>query len=177
MISCLATPIALLVLLPGVLPAGAARARNTMPSTCRAGRQQVIAADSQAQIYQTRRGESLTYHGCVFGKSRSFVLGGPIVCGGGGTATCGGAARFVLAGTIAAYEETSVEEKYGQPPQDEWMVVVRDLRTGRTLHRLPTGSALQSQPGYVGVGHIVALVLKGDGAAAWVEPGWDRRRR
>lgn len=60
-----------------------------------------------------------------------------------------------LAGTDVAFEE-------------EGLVVVRDLRTGRTLHQVPTGTPLKPSPEYPGVGKIVALVLKSDGSAAWI---------
>jgi hypothetical protein len=134
----------------------------------------VIAADAKAQVYQTKQHGELVYRGCVYGRRRSFLLEGPVVCGGGSTATCGGARHVVLAGTVAAYETVSVENKYGQSPEDEWMVVVRDLRTGRTLHRVPTGLPLHPEPGYIGVGNVVALVLKSDGAAAWVADDYER---
>jgi hypothetical protein len=54
------------------------------------------------------------------------------------------------------------------------VVVVRDLRTGRVLHKSPTGSPLRPEAGYVGVGNVVAIVLKGDGAVAWIADDYER---
>jgi hypothetical protein len=47
----------------------------------------------------------------------------------------------------------------------EWKVVVENLRTGRVLHKVPTGT---SSPGAVGIGPVVSLVVKSDGAVAWI---------
>ena len=49
-------------------------------------------------------------------------------------------------------------------------VVVRDLRTGRVLRKVPTGTLLDAKPGFVevGVGPVKSMVLKSDGAVAWV---------
>jgi hypothetical protein len=53
-------------------------------------------------------------------------------------------------------------------------VVVRDLRTGRVLHRVPTGAPLEPKPGYVGVGNVVSIVVKSDGAVAWIADDYER---
>ncbi len=60
-----------------------------------------------------------------------------------------------LAGTDAAYEQ-------------EEIVTVRDLRTGRILHKVPNGTPLKPYPEHPGVGNVVALVLKSDGSVAWI---------
>lgn len=51
-------------------------------------------------------------------------------------------------------------------------MVIRDLRTGRIVHRVPTGTPTEPTPRYVGLGSAVAIVVKSDGSAAWiVAPG------
>jgi hypothetical protein len=46
------------------------------------------------------------------------------------------------------------------------MVLVRDLRTGKWIHRASTGVARQSR--FHGVGPVGALVVKADGSVAWI---------
>jgi hypothetical protein len=53
-------------------------------------------------------------------------------------------------------------------------VIVRDLRTGRVLHDVPTGTPPKPEPGSVGVGNIVALVLKSNGSVAWIAEDSER---
>jgi hypothetical protein len=42
---------------------------------------------------------------------------------------------------------------------------VRNLRTGKVLHKVPTGPSSEDE---VGGGPVAALVVKSDGAVAWV---------
>jgi len=46
-------------------------------------------------------------------------------------------------------------------------VVVRDLRTGHLLHRVPTGIS-ENPPEEAGVGYVTETVVKSDGAVAWI---------
>jgi hypothetical protein len=111
----------------------------------------------------------------VYGDRHSFPLGGPVKCGGGGGgAPCGGTKQFTLGGTYVAYEEVAGEDMYGEPGHFEWIVVVRSLRTGRVLHRVPTGTPLKPRPGYIGVGNVVALVVRSDGSVAWIADDYER---
>jgi hypothetical protein len=49
----------------------------------------------------------------------------------------------------------------------EALILVRDLRTGRLLHDVPTG--IPSAPhGHLGVGPAISIVVKSDGAVAWI---------
>jgi hypothetical protein len=50
------------------------------------------------------------------------------------------------------------------------MLVVRDLRTGRVLRRLPSGPSPPrfADTSHEGFGPVVAIVLKPDGAVAWI---------
>jgi hypothetical protein len=48
------------------------------------------------------------------------------------------------------------------------VVVVRNLRTGKVIRRVPTGTLVPPQPSVVGVGPAVSIVAKPDGAVAWI---------
>ena len=80
---------------------------------------------------------------------------------------------------MVAYAETVVSEiKYDDCYCGQWQVVVRDLRTGHIVHRIPTGGSKRGpatqiyqvpEPGdYVGVGPAVDIVVRRDGAVAWI---------
>ena len=71
----------------------------------------------------------------------------------------------MLAGTITAYERASIGGALSG--NAEYFVVVRDLRTGRILHYVPTGESISPLPGIVGDGPVIAIVVKSDGAVAW----------
>ncbi len=85
---------------------------------------------------------------------------------------------MTLVGSVVAYEELfTTENRYsreGEAITSSWRVIVRDVRTGHVLHDLPTGTPLKAKPGYVGVGNVVALVLKSDGSVAWVAEDYER---
>jgi hypothetical protein len=53
------------------------------------------------------------------------------------------------------------------------LVVVRDLRTGRVLERLPTGSSTSSE--VLGGGPTAGIVVKADGSVAWIVDGGEAR--
>jgi hypothetical protein len=72
-----------------------------------------------------------------------------------------------LAGPVVAYEVASAVGLATGDDRFTWQVVVRDLRSGRVLHRVPTGTA-PANPFVVGVGPAVSIVVKIDGAVAWV---------
>lgn len=140
-------------------------------SVCRPGGK-LVAADTEAVVYLGRepgRAGGAAYLACRYGHHRVYVVGGP---GVGSSTVAGEDRRYVLAGMTLAWE--SWEET--QPPNGvsaetpegraEWVIFVRDLRTGRVLHKVPTGTS--TVKGWVGVGPIDALVVKSDGAVAWI---------
>ncbi len=59
-----------------------------------------------------------------------------------------------------------------KPPEVlEQHVVVRDLGDGRVLHRAPTDSTTEPEPfrlRVIGADQVYSLVLKTDGAVAWI---------
>jgi hypothetical protein len=72
-----------------------------------------------------------------------------------------------LSGPVVAYEVASATGAEGQAQTVSFTVVVRDLRGGRVLHDVPSGTPA-ANPFAVGVGRTVAVVVKSDGAVAWI---------
>ena len=137
-------------LLVGVLAATSAAAQ---PSKCLPAHSHVIRASRQAIIVATHPPEEGTvFVGCTRAKRHRYVLGYAVEgYGGGAQGGGGGILHFVLAGSIVAFEEQSIsrgtESFFGQ-----FWVRVRDLRNGRTLHLLPTGTLKEPIVGDAGVG-------------------------
>lgn len=93
------------------------------------------------------------------------MLGIPPVGGPTGSAAT---LMFTLAGAVVAFEKVDDTELHpGSREEDE--IIVRDLRDGKTLHRLPTGtSTTPPEHEDVGVGGATAIIVKSDGAVAWI---------
>jgi hypothetical protein len=139
---------------------------------------ELIAGDTQAAVYLRPEGngngrgpEHSQFFGCVYAGKRAFSLsdGPPTISSQGGSEN----SEFTLAGAFLAYEHlwfTSYPES-GVPASEQY-VVVEDLRTGRVLHKVPTGT---NGPDTVGVGPVRSLVLKRDGAVAWIAESLQER--
>ncbi|MGD0454472.1 MAG: hypothetical protein ABSB69_12810 [Solirubrobacteraceae bacterium] len=126
----------------------------------------VFRSDRTAVIYEGLNSEKLyEVLGCVRGEHRAYVLGRTLQ---GSEEGGGGIAKEVLAGPIVAYEKSSYSTSVLSTGFSRVWVFVRDLRTGRILHKLPTGTAVH--PGDVGKGRTSAIVVKADGAVAWINP-------
>jgi hypothetical protein len=167
--------LALLSLLASV-PAADARTRMR---PCKPGHAHVLASDSVAQVYFTGRYEEEggwfrpeTIVGCVYGRSRVTVVGHDNGGGSGGTAY--GWTVRQLAGSYVAVAATGGSQDYGSETDS---IAVYNLRTGKTVIDTPTGppepssADLKSSRGYgviVGAGAPTAVVLKTDGAVAWI---------
>lgn len=144
----------------------------------------VIARNAQAEVYglreRTSHAATYEYRGCVYGSKRSFQLGLEAVsCGPSG---CFGVKHVTLAGTTVAYEtELSSNAGNGEVIKSEWYVVVITLRTGRVLHKVPTGvpsgesEHLASK--LIGAGETRAIVVKSDGAVAWINDTFHKEDR
>ncbi|MFI5142727.1 MAG: hypothetical protein ACHQHM_01715 [Thermoanaerobaculales bacterium] len=168
--------------------AGDAHSRHRTAPTCPPGHSHVLLADQQALVYTIgecyiERPEfgpavAVPYvgiRGRLRGQRRSYLLGVPDEAYGGGAAQgSGGIEHEVLSGSMVAYEESGSATSYNGPSEYEWVVVVRDLRNGRVVHRRPTGTPLEPEPNYVGVGKVASLVLKSDGAVAWLAEDYER---
>jgi hypothetical protein len=157
-----------------VVPSSGARSAQKKPARCAPGHARLIAADAHAQVFKAPEppgptGE-LGVWGCAYGHRPVFL--GPLPYGSaeGG----GGLELETLAGPIVAYEESATGGRPGGRGRAEWRVAVRDLRDGKVLHRVATGTPVKPEAGVVGVGNVVALVVKSDGTVAWIADNYGR---
>jgi hypothetical protein len=157
---------ALALLLEAASPS-AAHVRHTTPPKCPPAKSHVLLADAQVELYSAvevvnmYNDKGARIHGCAYGH-KSYLLGAEVEeCGSG--VPCGGVRREVLAGPLVAYEEGS-----GGETANTYLVVVRNLRTGRVIRKLPTGTPVTPRPLWVGIGPTTAIVIKSDGAVAWI---------
>jgi hypothetical protein len=134
----------------------AARSRHNAPPKCPPANEGVVAADAQAVVYEAGIG----VFGCAYGSRRSYRFGPTSY--GSATSGSGGTSPIVLAGPVVAYD-TGTSSMFGRSVEEIW---VRNLRTGRLLHRMPNGSP--GKPGDIGLGETTAIVVKGDGSVAWI---------
>jgi len=136
------------------------------PPKCPPGHPHLIAADAQAQVYVGSGYGGTVYRGCAYGHRGSYVVGGPP----GGSAEAAAATRhLVLAGPMVAGEEfVGIASIPPGESEKKWTVVVTDLRNGRVLHEVPTGIPSPPNPRLVGNGDTTAIVVKSDGAVAWI---------
>jgi hypothetical protein len=140
---------ALLVLLLASFVSDAG-ARRTKRPKCPALGSHVIAADPQAEVYEANGRFEPEMFACAFANGHPYTLGPkPSGSSSGG----GGTELATLRGSMVAYEEfITIPEG-----NSTWTMIVRDLKTGRVLHRADsTGSFVQE------------VVLKSDGALAWI---------
>jgi hypothetical protein len=146
---------------------GAVASRRGTSTKCSSGHPHVIVANAQAQVYEAPESPRLPefpgIFGCAYGRQKSYLLGSPPV--GGSPSGIGGVTNEALAGPIVAYEESLVQPSSGF---SSWFVLVRDLRNGRVLHRVPTGTRSLPKPNLVGNGSTTVIVVKRDGAVAWI---------
>jgi hypothetical protein len=151
------------VLLISVL-VNAVGANNRGLVRCAPKHAKVLVSNAQAQVYgKINEVGYFRIFGCARGRKRSYVLGEtPTVSSSGGS----GIRHETLAGTMVAYEAITGNILPEGGSENSWLVLVRDLRTGRWVHRAFTGVA--RQPKNEGVGPLSALVLKPDGSVAWI---------
>lgn len=97
---------------------------------------------------------------------------------------------IALARTMLAYATDSGEDtKYNSCDCEQWGIIVRDLSTGRVVHRLPTGphrgkvapptlnyEDVGGGDLYVGVGPAEDVVVKSNGSVAWIAERYVRWR-
>ena len=152
-------------LLASVSASGASPGR--LSAKCSPRSAHLLVVDTLAQIYTTPTtfGHRDVY-GCAYGAKHPYLLGPARECGTG-AGRCVYVEREALAGSVVAYEEAFLGMY-----DSSWMVAVRDLRSGRLLHKVPTGVPSPLVSGLVGNGFTVDIVPKSDGAVAWtVESG------
>ncbi len=132
-------------------------------------------ADAQAELYTAPKNpEYPEFHyvyGCTYKNKRSYLLGNvPENVGGPGGDS--GVRLEVLAGTFAAYEESS-----DGPTGASWEITVRNLANGKVKHSVPTGTLKHPEPPKeenglvrhsVGIGPATAIVVTKTGSVAWI---------
>ncbi len=124
----------------------------------------VIKRDAQAELYELEDDAPLEVFGCFRGSRRVSTLG-PFAAGSPEGAS--GIEHVTLTGALVAYEEASIPgEKGGEHAKSVWLLIVRNLASGRIVRRLPTGAA-PAGTNAIGAGSVVRLVLKANGAVAW----------
>jgi hypothetical protein len=170
-----------LVVLLAAVGADRADARRGAVTVCgSSGRHLVIARDVQAEVYRMEKDESgfYEYWGCAYGSKRSFKLGRELVAASPGFAL--GLKNVILAGTTVAYE-TLRSSGMGDFTKSQWHVVVVSLLTGRVFRKVPTGVPTgESKPlasKLIGAGETRAIVVKRDGAVAWINDTFHKENR
>jgi hypothetical protein len=168
-----------MIVLPGFFAStsmAAARPRHNAQPKCPPANEGVVAADAQAVLYKASatvyqpeerkfvEGQEEIF-GCAHGAKRSYHIGLPPY---GGPGYSGGVGPVTLVGPIVAYgvgENGGIEGVTETHSSNE--IWVRNLRTGKLIHRMPNGSP-PAKPGYVGLGDTTAIVVKSDGSVAWI---------
>lgn len=136
----------------------------------------VLRGDAQAVLYATGSREERAVEGCVHGASRAYRVGEPTYCADGSVGFCTGITRLTLSGTMVGYEEGGVSEVGEQFIGAEYVIAVRSLRTGRIIHRAPTGVIRTPRRGFTGVGPATALVVGVDGSVAWIVDNYEQSK-
>jgi hypothetical protein len=120
----------------------------------------ILAANTQALLYETIETEALAggaIYGCAYGHKGIYLLGKPLP-NVGTSEGIGGVKLEVLAGSIVSYKDVSAGPNYNYEA-----VVVSDLRSGHTLRIMRNSERVGA-----GVGAVVEIVVKTDGAVAWI---------
>jgi hypothetical protein len=136
----------------------AANARSRSADRCLTLHRRLVAVDTRAQVFLAPAFLGNLYvYGCASGH-RPYLIGRFPECAG--SSGCNAVQRETLAGATLAYEEftTTLNE-------DVRFVVVRDLRSARVFHRVPSAAP---RPPAAGPGNLTAMVVKANGSAAWI---------
>jgi hypothetical protein len=156
------------VMLIMAVSASAAHRRHghAAPAACPPAHSELVyAADPEAMVYEGLEAKGLPeIFGCTYRHKHAYALGTKAESSVQGGA---GIERETLADTVVAYEKSS--NGGFSHPGAKWQVVVRDLRNGRMLHKVPTGvrNDPQVRPDN-GIGPTTAIVVKSDGSVAWI---------
>jgi hypothetical protein len=167
-VSC--TIVLLLSLLAGAAPSAGGVGRSA--ATCRSGHPFLITADDQAQVFtKSLLGQATPYaYACAYGHL-TFRLGLDAesieTSGDESELAPGQYAAYRLAGTVLAYENFHPWPSGADYTGARFIVMVRDLRTGHVLHQMPSGTA-PKHARYVGSGETENIVVKSNGAVAWI---------
>jgi hypothetical protein len=127
-------------------------ASSPAPIACGPASAKTLAASSKARVYVSG---GLVY-GCAHAGKRQYLLGQRASCLGGRTRV----APVAVSGVLVAYGSQQCGVDTGRST-----VVVRRLTDGSTLSQQPATTTPTGPESYV---MVTALVLAGDGAAAWI---------
>jgi len=161
----------LVLLLSATAAASGSTTRHPPAPRCPPAHTTPVAADRQAELYEAPTIPGYGYQslfGCTYQHKRSYHLGEVPECGS--PSGCGGVTRPVLSGSFVAFE--SFQGSTQHPATFE--VEVRDLRTGRVIHRLPSGTLEKPARGHLGIGPVKAITLKPNGSVAWLAENGER---
>ena len=176
-----------LMLVFGTTPVGEARPGRRVTAKCPPARVHILRSGPRAVVYKTKETQFETIEGangperyalhvpvirgCVRGHGRSHRLGNPYSSygspAGGGP---NGIGSLRLSGDVVAFERAFESEIEAEPTRgtSRHVVVVINLRSGEVMHDDPTGTPPEPEANLTGVGPTKALVVKADGAVAWV---------
>jgi hypothetical protein len=152
----------------------AAHDHGTSAPPCPPANSRVLLADAEAEVYVVKEHLSPytepepVVRGCARGQKRSYFIGEakehPGGSGGGGSSSV---KLEMLAGAVVAYTPAG---EYGGNRKERAgaLIVVRNLRTGRVLHKVTASMLAKLNAGPDSVGPIEAIVVKNDGAVAWI---------
>ena len=164
---CISSIAAIALVVSGA-PASSAASAHRASSRCPATHSRLIAADTQAEVYaRTEGGEPEEFYACAFGAKHVYNLGSgpPDLSAEGGSED----SDFTLGGAMLAFESYWFTSFPGPGAIEcEQDVVVKNLRTGRVLHRVATGTS--SQPSLC-FGAVVSLLVNSEGSVAWIAGG------
>lgn len=150
-------------------PASVESRTAKVPRSCVPSGRHTLLIDAQANVYL--RPQSTPVAGvsdpeelvaCANGARRRYALGPPMAAVGVPQVD-EGITSEALSGPILAYSKASAARAAGYAFA---FVIVRDLRTGRVMRRTPAGSSLP--PAKVGTDPAAAIVVRSDGAVAWI---------
>ncbi len=111
----------------------------------------MILRGRDAFVYEAFKDSELEVFACARGGRRGYLLGPELTTSPGGVH---GVSGFTVAGPVVAYKKAFDE---AQSTTGSNFVLVRNLVTGRLLHRVPAGH-----------GPADKIVVKPDGAVAWI---------
>jgi hypothetical protein len=156
-----ATALVILLLTSSQAAGASRRAIGRCPPT----KSHVMLADAQVTLYSVvepvgvYHEERTRIYGCAYGH-KPYLVGARELCKG---VPCEGPQREALAGPLVAYEESG-----GGGVENSYYVVVRNLRTGRVIHEMPTGTPPPTVKSTIGAGPTTVIVVRPDGAVAWI---------
>ncbi len=153
-------PCVIVLLTVGVMVTPAqARKRHHAVWQCRRGHAYRVVADSRAEVFEISSGDEPRYEGCAYGSTHRYALG-PIP--GGSSSGSWGSYSYTLVGTTLAFTKVGCPGSLA-PPGDQCSetLSVMNLRSGKRLHEVSVTNGQCN-------GSVRRLVLKEDGAVAWV---------